>query len=740
MTKTRQHAERSLAGRIADAVTGFITGRRTAAIVALVPILAAVAMLGFLGEGERDAASTDSLPRDADSTLATELRDQLPEEDSSVAIVLWTAKEGELSAGALEELTSTAGELLGAAGGAEGAGEGTPGGGGAPDGAEGAPEGAPAGGPEGGQQGPPVTPSEDGTAALLVVPVDSSTASDTADIVGDLRDKVDEALPEGVEGQVTGPAAVQADLAAVFDGANFRLLTVTASVVALLLVITYRSPVLWLIPLTIVGIADRLAAILATQVMAALDVKWDESTVGILSVLVFGAGTNYALLLISRYRDELSSHHSRNAAMAIALRRTAEAVLASASTVVIGVLTLLLSVTPTTRGLGLACAVGIVVAAVFVLVVLPATLVLFGRWVFWPRVPHEGDAALVESNTSLWRRVGDQVARRPLAFVGVTLALLAVMAVGLFRIEIGLGTADQFLDEPEAISASKRLAESFPAGTSQPTQVLTRADGQEVLDAATSADGVASARLSTEGAGITQIDVVLDADPSSAEARDAVGSLRDALASYDETYVGGPEAESLDEREAAGRDRLVILPLILGLVLLALFALLRSFVAPLLLVATVLGTYAASLGVSWWLFTQVFGFAALDVSTPLFAFLFLVALGVDYNIFLVTRAREEAAEHGTRQGMLRALTATGGVITSAGILLAAVFAVLGVLPLVVLAQLGVVICIGVLLDTLLVRTVLVPALAVALGDRFWWPRKVDTRDAAKEDQPAPVPA
>jgi putative drug exporter of the RND superfamily len=349
--------------------------------------------------------------------------------------------------------------------------------------------------------------------------------------------------------------------------------------------------------------------------------------------------------------------------------------------------------------------------------------VLFGRWVFWPRVPHVGEPALVETD-SLWHKVGARVAKRPAAFVTGTLVLLAVMAIGIFRIDTGLDQADQFLVEPEAISASERLGESFPAGVSDPAQVLSRDDAEVVLDAVEGVDGVGTASITQQGDGISQIDAVLEAAPGSDASRDTVIALRAAVGSFDDTHVTGTEATAIDQGESAQRDRLVILPLILTLVLGALLVLLRAVVAPLLLVATVLATYAASMGVAWWLFTGPLGFEALDSGVPLLAFLFLVALGVDYNIFLVTRAREEAAVHGSQQGMLRALTATGGVITSAGILLAAVFAVLGVLPLVVLAQLGTVICIGVLLDTLVVRTVLVPALALTLGDRFWWPRAV----------------
>ncbi|QIG43014.1 MMPL family transporter [Nocardioides anomalus] len=660
-----------------------LTGRRTAWLVALLPLLFAGALIGLLGEAEHDARSTDALPRGADSTLAAQLRDRLPADDASVAIVLWTADEGALSQAQLGALQQQATGL---------------------------------------GQDVALVPAQDGTAALAVVPVEATSATQNADRVDALRTDLDRGAPDGVTAQVTGPAAVQADLAAVFDGANTRLLLVTAGVVALLLVLTYRSPLLWIVPLVVVGAADRLSAVLATHVLALTGTAWDESTVGILSVLVFGAGTDYALLLISRYRDELRRHASRHEAMALAVRRTAEAVLASATTVVLGLLTLLLSLVPTTRGLGLACAVGVVVAATFVLVVLPAALVLFGRWVFWPRVPREGEVSIVETR-SLWRRVGDRVAARPSAFIAGTLLLVVALGSGLLGIRTGLDNADQFLDEPEAIAASERLAQSFPAGTSDPTQVLTRADGQQVLAAVEGSSVVDSARITAQGDGTTQIDAVLDADPGSSAAADDVRTLRSDLAGFDDTHVGGTEAETIDERDGAQRDELVILPLILGLVLVALVLLLRSLVAPLLLVATVLATFAASLGVSWWVFTGVLGFDALDVGVPLLAFLFLVALGVDYNIFLVTRAREEAVEHGSREGMLRALAATGGVITSAGILLAAVFAVLGVLPLVVLAQLGTIICIGVLLDTLVVRTVLVPALALRLGDRFWWPRR-----------------
>ena len=676
----------------------FVSGRRTAWLVALVPILLALAVIALVPEGEREASALDSLPAGADSTLAVELADRLPEDDGQVAIVLWTAASGSIDRAAQQDLTRQAVGLLSQEGGDR---------------------------PSVGEaQGSPVVVAEDGSAAFAAIPVKSTSATDNIDKVEALRDQLRDDAPDGLDVQVTGPAGIQADLGKVFDGANLRLLLSTAGVVALLLILTYRSPVLWLVPLAVVGIADRFAAIVATNVLEVTGVAWDESTVGILSVLVFGAGTDYALLLISRYRDELKQEDSRHLAMARAVARTAEAVASSAVTVVLGLLTLLLSVIPTTRGLGLACAVGVVIAATFALVVLPAALVLFGRWVFWPRVPHVGDTVLVDSDSSLWHRVGDAVARRPRTFVVATVVVLAALASGTLSITTGLDPSDQFLQKPEAISAAERLGESFPAGTSDPLQVVTADDSAQVLAAVEKVDGVSSARVTTSGDGVSRIDAVPDADPGSDRAQDIVVEVRAAVADFTDTHVGGGDAESLDAGDYAAKDRLLILPLILLLVLGALLLLLRSVVAPLLLVATVVATYAASMGASWWVFRAVFGFDAMDTGVPLLAFLFLVALGVDYNIFLVTRAREEAREHGTRVGMLRALTATGGVITSAGILLAAVFAVLGVLPLVVLAQLGAIIFLGVLLDTLVVRTVLVPALALTLGDRFWWPRKV----------------
>ena len=677
-------------------IASTITRKRWAWLVVAIGLFASMAVAGMLGQAKHVASPTDSLPVGSDSAQALALREKLPEADGSVALVLFTKDSGKLSGPDLQAIGMRMSSI-----------------------------------PEAGKA--PLVPSQDGTAALTFVTVTAPDASANAEEVKQLRAAVKKDLPSGVTAQVTGPAAIQADLAAVFQGANTRLLIATASIVAFLLVLTYRSPILWIIPLLVVGVADRLAAVVASHALGAFGLVFDESTIGILSVLVFGAGTDYALLLISRYRDELRHDEDRRRAMAHALTRTAEAVVSSASTVIVGLLTLALSVFPATRGLGVACAIGVAIAAAYVLLVLPAALVLFDRWIFWPRVPHTGEASLADGE-SFWRRVGNRVATSPRRVIVGTLVLLGVMAIGLGSIQTGLKQSEQFLQKPEAIAASERLAQSFPAGSSDPAIVVTTANADKVLDLVKGTTGVASASTARTGEGVTEINAVLEASPGTPEAQQSVLDLRAAVATQPDTHVAGSAATSLDKIEGSARDRMVIFPLVLLLVMVTLGLLLRAVVAPIILVLTVVATYLASLGASWWIFTKVFNFSALDESAPLFAFVFLVALGVDYNIFLVSRAREEARRYGSREGMLRGLAATGGVITSAGVLLAAVFAVLGVLPLVVLAQIGVIICIGVLIDTLVVRTLLVPAIALVLGDKFWWPQQVSMPEATAAER------
>lgn len=586
---------------------------------------------------------------------------------------------------------------------------------------------------------PPVTFSDDGVAAVVTIPMEKY--EETAEIterVDSLRELMKDGMPSGLQAKLTGPEGFQADIAGVFAGANFTLLAVTASVVILLLLFTYRSPTLWLVPLLVIGSADRMAQILAGTVANWLGITLDGSVTGILSVLVFGAGTDYALLLISRYREELLHYADRREAMAVAWRESFEAIVASSGTVILALLTLSFADLAGTRALGLACAVGIVVALISALFVLPAALVSFGRWIFWPGTPKVG--GVNKTDNGLWAKLGRGVSKRPRSVAVVGFVILGALALGGMNVKIGLSATDQFMKKPEAVAGVELLSKSFPAGTTNPTVVVANKDKlDDVVKAIEGVDGVASVKIAqkttitatgpkfetlTDGT-IGKIDVVLDGASRSEKAYQSISDIRAAVKDVAgaDAMVGGQDAQALDVKNAYARDAGLIIPMILALVFIVLVLLLRSLAAPILLLLTVVASFFASLGAGWLVFETIFGFPALDLSVYLYSFLFLVALGVDYNIFLVTRAREEGAKLGLKEGMIKALSSTGGVITSAGILLAAVFAVLGVLPLIALTQIGVIVCIGVLLDTLLVRTVIVPALAFIAGERFWWPRK-----------------
>ncbi|MET8084249.1 efflux RND transporter permease subunit [Micromonospora sp. NPDC005237] len=584
----------------------------------------------------------------------------------------------------------------------------------------------------------PAQVSPDGTVALVAVPLDTAGGQEAVtETVTQLRDTLAD-LPDGLAAEVTGAPAFTADLSSVFEGADVTLLAVTAAVVALLLLITYRSPFLWIVPLLVVAATEQLTLRAVDTIVPAVGINLQEGQVtGIASVLVFGAATDYALLLIARYREELRREENRFAAMRAALRRTAEPILASGGTVVLGVLTLLLSEQETNRALAVACATGVVFAMLSALFVLPAVLVLFGRGLFWPFVPRVGGPV---REGRLWGRLGSAVQRRPVVVAVLATLLLGGLALGGLGIRTGLSETEQFRAQPEAVTGAQTLARAFPAGSTQPVAVLTTpAAVRAVTDVAAAVPGVASARPGDAGEAVAQVDVVLDAEPGTTASDRTIEALRDAVAAVPDSappavagadapagaIVGGSVAATYDSEQANDRDLRLILPIILLLVGAVLVLLLRGLLAPVLLVLTVIASFFASLGAAWLLFDHVLDFPALDSGVLLLAFVFLVALGVDYNIFLVTRAREDARSTGTRAGMLSALRVTGGVITSAGVLLAAVFAVLGVLPLITLTQIGIIVCIGVLLDTLLVRTVLVPALAFLLGDRFWWPGRVD---------------
>jgi len=578
---------------------------------------------------------------------------------------------------------------------------------------------------------PPATVSEDNTTAVITVPLDEiDDVEPRGERVAEIRALSADAAPSGITTYVTGPEGFQVDLAGVFEGADFVLLGSTVIIVILLLLITYRSPTLWIVPLLVVGTADLMAGQIGRNVADFFGLAADGSVTGILSVLVFGAGTNYALLLIARYREELLKFEDRHEAMAKALKGVAPAILASGGTVVLALLTLAFAELGVTRALGVVCATGIVVAMISALGVLPAAIVVFGRGLFWPFVPRFG--GVNKSETGWWAKLGTGVSKRPVTVAIVGVAILGGLSFGSAGVTIGIPETEQFRVKPEAVLGIEVLGKAFPAGESSPTQVVANNDfADDVVEVALSLDVVASAEVVNFNDTVSRIDVVLDAEGGSDEAYVAIVDLREAVQGVTGAgaLVGGDDATRLAVKETYERDQLLVIPLILILVFIVLVILLRALLAPILLLSSVVLSFFSAIGAAWLLFENVFGMSGLDFSVFLYSFLFLVALGVDYNIFLVSRAREEAANlagtvrQPTRQAMVKALGATGGVITSAGVLLAAVFAVLGVLPLIALFQVGIIVGIGVLIDTLLVRTVVVPATAFIAGDAFWWPRK-----------------
>jgi RND superfamily putative drug exporter len=569
-------------------------------------------------------------------------------------------------------------------------------------------------------------PSQDREAAQLVVNlrVDPDEGFEQLpDTVDELRDVAAQDAG-GADVYVAGPAALAADQAQAFAGIDGILLIAAISVVVVMLLLTYRSPVLWIIPL-FCGVLSVFAAQGVVYLLAKYaDLTVNGQSAGILSVLVLGAGIDYALLIVARYREELRNTEDRHAAMAHALHRAAPAVLASGSTVVVGLLCLLLAQMQATAGLGPVAAAGIVVALLTMLVLLPALLVVCGRWVFWPFVPRFGDPQPAEDG--VWGRVGRRIARRPRAVWAVTTLLLAGFTVGLVQLDAnGLSDAEQFTTEQPSIVAEGKLAEHFPGGAGAPVQVVV--DAAHVDDAASTLQGVQGIAPDSVSEPVVRGDVgyvegTLEAAPDSRAAFDTVDRARAALADVPgDPLVGGTTAINHDVQQASAADTRLIIPVVLLAVLLILGVLLRSVMAPLVLLVTVVLSFGAALGISALVFRHVLGFGGTDSSFPLYAFVFLVALGIDYNIFLMTRVREESLVHGTRRGALIGLAATGGVITSAGLVLAGTFAALGSLPIVFLAELGFAVALGVLLDTLVVRSVLVTALTLDLGRWMWWP-------------------
>ena len=667
--------------------------------------------------------------------------------------------------------------------------------------------------------------SHDGKAAIVTAYIKGNGEGERiVDPVKDWRDKLSNE-EGGLEVKITGGAGFSADAIEVFEGINGTLLLAALSLVIFLLIVIYRSPMFFLIPLVAVIFAETLSRSLGYAITE-LGVTVNGQSSSILSVLVLGAGTDYALLLVSRYREELHHTVDKHEAMRTALASAGPAIFASAATVIAALFCLTLAKVNGTAGLGPIAAMGIACAALSMLTLLPALLTIFGRRAFWPFVPHTPETApgadaaserarakLVEGSAfgaivrvvlasvlvlvllplvlinwllrrlslgripslivgpldravftpyetrrtrlehaadathGFWARLGNRIAISPRRVAVGTTAVLLVLCAGFAFFSTDLTSEDSYRTEVESVEGQHLLDKSFPSGATALTDIVVpnRTEVPAVRSAVAEVDGVEAVSAPVaEGKPGTLVQATLEPNPYSTEAFDLVEPIRTATHSAaPEALVGGPTAVEFDVRDAAGRDSIVIPPLILLVVFLILIGLLRAVVAPLILIGTVIVSFLAALGVGYFFFDVVFGFPGSDPSLPLFAFVFLVALGVDYNIFLIARAREETIKHGSKEGILRALAVTGAVITSAGIVLAGTFSVLAVLPLTFLTELGFVVAFGVLLDTFLVRSILVPALALATGDKFWWPSALsrpmdDTAASPTEAEQAPA--
>ena len=602
-------------------------------------------------------------------------------------------------------------------------------------------------------QGVPLTPipAQDGKAILINAQLDFAVADANIDgepvfpkIIEFIREDMEkEFASAGITTHVTGPAGLFADLFEAFGSIDTRLLQTTLIVVAIILIIVYRSPVLWILPLFTAGSALGIATMIVYYLAREDIIDLNGQTQGILDVLVLGAATDYALLLIARYREELHHHESRFESMKIALRGVVEPIIASGSTVIAGLLVLLLSDLSSNRGLGPVGSIGIASSMLAVLTLLPALLIVFGRWIFWPKIPRFDDVD--EKLSGLWSKVGNLVDRRPKAvWISTGLALLIFAGFSVTLKSDGLSQSEAFTTRTDSVIGLEKLGEHFPSGEGTPVEIVVdQADIASAAAAIGRVSNVASVVPLTNVDPLTQrptselkvvdgkvvLYATLKVAPDSAEGKESIPLIRQAAKEVNPNLlVGGQSAIGYDVDQSSRRDNRVIIPIVLLLIAVILGFLLRSILAAALLLITVVLSFAATLGVCALVFDHVFGFAGTDAAFPLFAFIFLVALGIDYNIFLMTRVREESLKIGTRAGIIKGLTVTGGVITSAGIVLAATFGVLGILPLVFLAELGFAVAFGVLLDTIIVRSLLVPALVRVIGPKIWWPSKLQHQE------------
>ncbi|MET8381919.1 MMPL family transporter [Streptosporangium canum] len=683
----------------------------------LVPALLVLVWLavgGGLGPfaGKLTEVSTNDqaafLPQSAESTRVLEVQEGFREGETQPLIVVWTADGKDITPDQSAAATRTLASLRGTAGVV-----GTP---------------------------TPAIGSDDGKALQGVVQL----SPDLEGSLGESLDRIGSAVAvDGLRAQLAGPAATRADLSDAFAGIDGLLLGVALITVLIILLAVYRSV---LLPLVIIigavfalGLACAVVYFLADRDI----VRVDGQVQGILFILVIGAATDYALLLTARFQEELAATGDRFAAGRVALRRSFEPIVASAATVALALLALLLSNLTNNRALGPVGAIGIACAALSALTFLPATLVLLGRAALWPAKPRPADAKA----RGIWGRVAALVDRHPRRLWIAT--VLPLIGLALFAPQLnarGVPLDETFVNDAPSVAAQATLSEHFPGGSGQPAVIVAPAErAAAVAEAAGGVEGVSDASAVTRSGrpgdtpkivdGRVLVEATLRDAPDSDAAQDTVKRLRAALAPENGVMVGGYSAQRYDTTETAKNDTLLIVPVVLAIILLILIVLLRSLMTPVLLVVTVALNFLATLGVSTLVFTHVFGFTGSDASVPLYGFVFLVALGVDYNIFLMSRVREETAHHGAREGVLRGLVTTGGVITSAGVVLAATFAALVVIPLAFLAQIAFIVAFGVLLDTLVVRSLLVPALVRDLGPRAWWPSRLgrsEARQASRE--------
>ncbi|MFE7855264.1 MMPL family transporter [Streptomyces sp. NPDC057403] len=676
--------------------------RRAVPWVVLGLWLAALVLAGpFAGKfsGIQQNRSVDYLPDSADSTQVARIQDRLPGGESTDLVLVYhrdgglTSADRERAARQIAEITGRY-DITGR---------------------------------------PHAVPSRDGTTVMYPV---SSTAPGQDDdkrdaFVDGVRDIADGGA--GLTVQVGGPGALNADMGEVFGSIDGTLLYATLGVVTALLILIYRSPFLWLVPLSVAGVAAGMAMAAGYGLHEAFGVTITGQSGGVMTVLVLGAGTDYALLLISRYREELRRHERPYDAMRAALRGCGPAILASSGTVAAGLLCLLAADLNSSSGMGPVGTVGVLAALVAMTTLLPALLVVLGRRVFWPLIPAFGSEP--KARGSLFSAMGASAARRPAAVLAGGAVLLGALALGAFNLPGTLKQEDSFTQRPESIAAAQTLTRAYPGRSSQPITVIAptgRTDA--VLAKARTTDGVAQATAGRSGSGWTEISVYPTAAPESAGETRTIEALRAGLDDTYGTYVGGPSAQQLDLADSQVRDRDVVVPLVLAAVFVILVGLLRSLVAPLMLLVAVVAVWGAALGIGGLVFGPVLGLHGTDPGLGLLSFVFLVALGVDYGIFLMHRMREESTAGAEPQAAaLTALRTTGGVIASAGVVLAATFAVLTTLPLAALVELGFVIAVGVLLDTFLVRTYLVTTASVLLKRRVWWPGRL-----SREPEPRPV--